>query len=145
MMDKERYAAELAVLSKRIPENAFRFVNIEGLSLGDPYLRIGAITNSGNLYTLHIDLGSFPESIPPVYVTRMLRNKEGEEMSGTSASMHTLLSEHGWTRICHYGYGAWTPSISLFKVYVRCRLWLEMYEAHLRTGHPIDYYLKHAS
>lgn len=141
-MDNERYLAEFSVLSRRIPENAFRFFGIGSRS---SYLRIGAITNSGNVYTLHIELSNFPESIPPVYVTQMLRNKEGEEMSSASAAMHTLSSEHGWTRICHYGYNAWTPAISLFKVYVRCRLWLEMYEAHLRTGNPIDYYLKHAS
>ena len=72
------------------------------------------------------------------------KDKDGNDLSGTSACMHTLSSEHGWTRICHYGYNDWTPAVSLFKVYVRCHLWLEMYEAHLQTGNPIDYYLKHA-
>lgn len=143
-MDNDRYLAELSVLSGRIPENAFRFFNVERFSLGKPYLRIGAVTNSGNLYTLHMDLDSFPESVPPVYVTQMLHTRSGEEMSMASGSMHILTSEHGWTRICHYSSNAWTPSISLFKVYIRCRLWLEMYEAHLLTGNPIDYYLKHS-
>lgn len=145
LMDNERYMAELAVLSHRIPNNAFRFFNMGAISLGAPYLRIGAITNGGSLYTLHIDLSLFPESIPPVYVTKMLKTKSGDEMSLPSSSMHTLTSEHGWTRICHYGYSEWTPAVSLYKVYIRCRLWLEMYEAHLITGKPIDYYLKHAS
>lgn len=144
-MDNERYQAELAVLSQRIPENAFRFFNVESGARSAPYLRIGAVTNSGRVYTLHIDLSHFPESLPPVYVTKMLRTKNGEEMSGASMSMHTLSSAHGWTQICHYGYANWTPAVSLFKVYVRCHLWLEMYEAHLITGKPIDYYLIHSS
>lgn len=144
-MNNERYRAELAVLSKRVPENAFRFFNTEGSAAGSPYLLIAAITNGGGLYTLRIDLASFPDSAPPVFVTRMLRNSSGEEMSGCSHEMHTLTSENGWTRLCHYGYSEWTPAVSLFKVYVRCRLWLEMYEAHLRTGNTIDYYLSHTS
>ena len=144
-MDNERYLAELAVLSQRVPENAFRFFNVEPGSSGTPYLRIGAVTNCGNVYTLHIDLSHFPESIPRVFVTKMLKTKNGEEMSGVSSSMHTLTSANGWTQICHYGYSNWTPAVSLFKVYVRCHLWLEMYEAHLITGKPIDYYLIHSS
>lgn len=144
-MDNDRFQAELAVLSRKIPDNAFRFFNMEPGSSGTPYLRIGAITNNGRIYTLHIDLSRFPESIPPVYVTRMLRTKNGEEMSCASCSMHTLTSDNGWTQICHYGYRDWTPAVSLFKVYVRCRLWLDMYEAHLITGKPIDYYLIHSS
>ena len=66
-------------------------------------------------------------------------------MNSPSASMHTLSSENGWTRICHYGCNSWTPNVSLYKVYIKCRLWLEMYETHLRTGKPIDYYLNHQS
>lgn len=143
-MDKERYLAEYEVLSQRVPKNAFRFFNIEKHSKGKPYLRIAVITKSGNLYNLHIDLSDFPALIPPVFVMKMLKDKDGNDLSDTSACMHTLSSEHGWTRICHYGYNDWTPAVSLFKVYVRCHLWLEMYEAHLRTGKPIDYYLKHA-
>lgn len=143
-MDKERYQPEYTVLSQRVPENAFRFFNTEGKSKRNPYLRIAVFTKSGNLYNLHMDLSSFPATIPPVFVMKMLKDKDGNDLSGTSACMHTLSSEHGWTRICHYGYNDWTPAVSLFKVYIRCHLWLEMYEAHLQTGKPIDYYLKHA-
>ena len=69
--------------------------------------------------------------------------KDGEEMRNCSATMHTLQSENGHTRICHYGPSSWTPNVSIYKIYVKCRLWLEMYEAHLRTGNNIDYYLNH--
>ena len=140
-MDRERLIAEEDLLMRKLPLNIFKFENKT-----DPqnmYLRIGAKTNSGNVYTLHMDLSQFPISQPKVFVTRMLKSKTGEDMCNASASMHTLPSERGWTRICHYGSNAWTPFVSLYKVYIKCRLWLEMYEAHLRTGHNIDYYLNH--
>ena len=142
-MDKERYNAERSLLSRKFPANAFRFFNMEEGASGEQYLRIGARTNSGNVYTLHMSLDGFPCAQPKVFVTKMLKNKHGEKLDHPSASMHTLTSEKGWTRICHYGSGSWTPAVSLYKVYVKCRLWLEMYEAHLRTDKPIDYYLNH--
>lgn len=139
-MDNNRYTAELSVLESRLPSTSYRFFGVGTVS---PYLRIGARTNSGNIYTLHIDLSCFPDAVPKVFVTRMLKSKTGRDLKDCSGAMHTLQSENGWTRICHYGYSSWTPGVSIYKIYVKCRLWLEMYEAHLRTGHPIDYYLNH--
>ena len=144
-MDNERYQAELRLLTRKFPGNAFRFFNVGLGSVGEPYLRIGAKTNSGTVYTLHMDLSSFPMSQPKVFVTRMLKDARGNDMNSASGSMHTLTSERGWTRICHYRTSSWTPAVSLYKVYVKCRLWLEMYEAHLRTGKPLDYWLNHQS
>ena len=139
-MDSARYQAELSVLRRKLPDSWYCF---EGIGTSAPSLKMAARTNCGNLYTLHFDLSQFPMSIPKVFVTRMLKTKSGLEMRGCSASMHTLDSEHGWTRICHYGYSSWTPNVSLYKVFIKCRLWLEMYEAHLRTGKEIQYYLNH--
>lgn len=142
-MDRERYQAEYALLSRKFPANAFRFFNADGSSTGEQYLRIGARTNRGNVYTLHMSLDGFPMSQPKVFVTRMLKDINGRDLATASSSMHTLSSERGWTRICHYGTNSWTPAVSLYKVYIKCRLWLEMYEAHLHTGHPMEYYLNH--
>ena len=144
-MDNERYQAELRLLTRKFPSNAFRFFNAGPGAVGEPYLRIGAKTNSGNVYTFHMDLSSFPMSQPKVFVTRMLKDACGNDMDCASRAMHTLTAENGWTRICHYGPSSWTPAVSLYKVYVKCRLWLEMYEAHLRTGKPLDYWLNHQS
>ncbi len=141
-MERERYQAELAVLSRRLPANAYRFRNI-GTSSED--ILMAARTNSGNLYTLRIELNQFPTSVPKAFVTRMLKDKNGNDLSGISGAMHTLQSENGQTRICHYGSNSWSPNVSIYKIYVKCRLWLEMYEAHLRTGHPIEYFLNHQS
>ena len=144
-MDQDRYRAELALLTRKFPSGAFRFFNVEPGAVGEPYLRIGAKTNSGNVYTFHMDLSCFPISQPRVFVTRMLKDARGRDLDSASSSMHTLSSERGWTRICHYGSAAWTPAVSLYKVYIKCRLWLEMYEQHLRTGKPLDYWLNHQS
>ena len=141
-MERERYQAELMVLSHRLPANAYRFRNI-GTCSED--VLMAARTNSGRVYTLRIELANFPVSVPKVFVTKMLKDINGNDLSGISGAMHTLQSENGQTRICHYGSGSWTPNVSIYKVYVKCRLWLEMYEAHLRTGHPIEYYLNHQS
>lgn len=139
-MDNERYQAELSVLRSRLPENVYHF---SGIGTSNPYVLMAARTNSRNVYTIKIELGNFPMGVPKVFVMKMLKTKGGEEMRNCSATMHTLQSENGHTRICHYGPSSWTPNVSIYKIYVKCRLWLEMYEAHLRTGNNIDYYLNH--
>ena len=140
-MDNNRYQAELRVLQNKLAPNLYKFIDMDKEL---PYVVMAARTNRGNVYTLRIELDRFPNEIPKVFVLKMLKTKHGRSMNDCSASMHTLTSEHGWTRICHYG-SSWTPKISIYKVYVRCRLWLEMYEQHLKTGNPLDYYLDHDS
>lgn len=140
MMTDQRLQMEKQVLSQKLPSNAFRFMD---MNTSKPYIIMAAMTNSKNVYTLHINLEDFPNAVPKVFVTKMLYTKDGKRMDGPSGSMHTLSSENGWTRICHYGTGSWTPMVSLYKVYIKCRLWLEIYEQHLRNGKPMDYYLNH--
>lgn len=138
-MDSARLQAEKDVLRSRLSSNIYHFDS----PYSPNWLYFAARTNRGNIYTLNIDLSNFPNNIPKVFVSKMLYTKTGERMDGPSASMHTLTSENNCTRICHYGSQSWTPRVSLYKVYVKCRLWLEMYEQHLETGKPIDYYLGH--
>ena len=140
MMTLERKRLEQQVLSRRLPANTYVF---RDLSPWGPVLTIAARTNKKHLYTLNIVLTDFPESVPKVFVNQMLLNKTGGKLDSASASMHTLTSENNWTRLCHYGPNSWTPMVSLYKIYVKCRLWLEMYEQHLVTGKNIDYYLNH--
>lgn len=140
MMNKERFEAEKAVLSRKLPGYGYQFID---MNTSKPYIVLPAKTNRGNIYTIRIELDEFPNEIPKAFVTKMLKTKSGSPMSSCSGSMHTLTSEHGFTRICHYGHSSWTPMVSLYKIYVKCRLWLEMYELHLQTGHDMDYYLNH--
>lgn len=140
-MTAQRYQAELTVLRrKNIASNLYKFVDLD---TPKAHVVMAARTNRGTIYTLYIPLDGFPQAIPKVFVTQMLYAKDGTPLDSPSAAMHTLSSENGWTRLCHYGYDSWSANVSLFKIYVKCRLWLEMYELHLQTGNPIDYYLNH--
>ncbi|MBQ9547066.1 MAG: hypothetical protein IJU90_07255 [Bacteroidales bacterium] len=141
-MTQKRLIMERKVLEKHLIPSTIHFGDLE---TDKPYVKFAAKTNRGNIYTLYIDLSKFPEEVPEAYVTKLLYTKDGEPMSGCSSSMHTLSPSINkkWTRICHYGYGSWTNNVSLYKVFIKCRLWLEMYELHLETGKDIDYYLSH--
>ena len=138
MIDRERYEMELAVLKRKLPDGTYHF----SLGRERPFVAFAARTNAGRLYTVQIELERFPANVPKAFVTQMLRDRDGNDLDEGLHSMHTLPSEHGWTRICHYGTDSWSPAVSLYKVYIKCRLWLEVYEKHLQTGKPMEYYLK---
>lgn len=138
MMTAGRYHAEIEALSLSLPPNMFKFCDMD---TEKPYLKMAVLTNSKKLYTLRVDLDQFPESIPKVFVTQMLKSKDGKDLNGPSHEMHTLSSEHGFTRICHYGNSSWRPDVALNKVYLKCRVWLEAYEAHLQSGDNLCDYL----
>ena len=138
MFDRQRYEAEVALLRRKLSPGVWHF----DLNRERPFLAMAVKTKSGNLYTIQIELDRFPQAVPKVFVTRMLRDHDGEAMNEARHSLHTLSSEHGWTRICHYGQESWTPGVSLYKIYIKCALWLNIYEVHLKTGKPMEYYLK---
>jgi len=139
-MTQNRLQAETEVLLRHIPQQAFRF---EGIGGPNPYLIAAAVTKSGTVYNIVIMLKDFPSSVPKAFVTKLLRTKRGRPLDSASAEMHTLPSENNCTRICHYGTDSWNPKVSLSKVYLKCLLWLNIYEIHLRTGEDIDKYLGH--
>lgn len=140
MMTQKRKEAELKVLREKLPANTYRFLDME---TDNPFMVVAARTNNGNVYTLKIELADFPECVPRVFVSHMLYDANSEPLDSPDSSMHTLRSENGCTQICHYGRNSWTNMVSLYKVYLKCRIWLEIYEEHLRSGEPIDYYLTH--
>ncbi|MBQ0029802.1 MAG: hypothetical protein KBT32_05130 [Bacteroidales bacterium] len=141
-MTPERLNLEKQVLQKEMPMVQCVF---KDMSTSEPYVLMPVKTNIGKVYTIRIDLKGFPNQLPHAFVTKMLQTKSGRSMNDASAAMHTLPTEHGYTRICHYGSSSWTPMVSLFKVYIKCALWLNMYELHLKTGKDMDYYLSHQS
>jgi hypothetical protein len=103
-------------------------------------------TNSKNVYTLRVYVPSdFPNSRPDLVVTSPypLKGYAGKSLGETSASMHTLDPRDGYVKICHYK--DWIPNLTLYLVVLKGRIWLEAFEAHKRTGKPIDHFLKHMS
>ena len=140
MMSNARYKAEVGVLIRKLGSNTFVF---KDMNTQNPYVLMAARTNRGNVYTLRIELAHFPNNVPSACITKTLYDKKGVPLNTTSGTMHTLASMNEMTKICHYGASSWLPSVSIYKVFVKCRLWLEMYELHLDNGYPIDYYLRH--
>ena len=140
MISTNRIKAEQAVLEAHMKPNTYHFMD---LNTRYPYVVMAAMTNSGHVYTLKIHLEHFPEEVPMVEVLNPLRDKNGRLLGKMSAEMHVLGSYDGHVLICHYSHTSWTPQVSLYKVFIKCRLWLEMYEEHLATGYAIDKFLIH--
>lgn len=143
-MDRERYEKERSVISHYLTNpSTYQFGNIGGST---PYLRAVAQTNSGKAYVLRIECPDYPYSKPNAYVECMLRDYKGDMMDSASSANHTL-SPHanGWTQICHYHPNAWKPEMSLWMVYIRCVIWLNIYEQALKTRRTMEYYLRHMS
>ena len=142
-MDSQRKQLEEQVISHYMGgTKSFAFGD---LYTSKPYLRIAARTNSGKVYVLRMELEGYPNVKPNAYVECVLRDRNGNPMNSVSASSHTL-SPHptkGWTQICHYHPDAWKPDMSLWMVYMRCVLWLNIYEQTLRSDKDMDHYLRH--
>ena len=140
-----RLQKEQALLKTYFP--AFR------IQCPDDPERAGAVgtltTNAGNEYGLWVPLGTtFPNERPEVFVVspKSLKNRRGKRLAkiGTDAAMHLLApNEHGHPQICHHNDASWTPNVTLYKVVMKARLWLEAYEMHKATGKDIDHYLPH--
>ncbi len=133
-MDNNRFELEKEVLRKKLPSNFYRF---DDIGTDKACLSAAARTNNDKLYTMKIELKDFPEKPPRVFVTEELMDNDGMALQ-CCHEMHCYGTEEGRTQLCHYPDGAWTPRVSLYKVYIKCRLWLELYEIYKETGKTID-------
>jgi ubiquitin-protein ligase len=143
-MDQARLKIESTILNKFFPKR-FAFVNINS---SKAYVDVGVQTNSKKVYRMKIKLPpDYPNSVPKVFITypEDLKNYNGVSLLSLSASheMHILNPEDGYIQLCHYKSADWIPShITIYKVILKCRIWLEGYEWHLRTGLSIDKFVK---
>jgi hypothetical protein len=138
MMTQERLKDEYYALSQAFSPKQFRLTEND--------LTIGLQSNSGRLYTIKAEWENYPYDVPVVYVTspKPLKDYCGEPLLEASHPMHTLPAVNGCTRICHYGASQWHPGVFLYQVVVKVRVWIEVYENHLKTGKPLDRYLSTA-
>lgn len=143
-----RLALERQLLKQHMP----------GFDLLDPsgatYASGKFTSNSGRIYSVRVNLPErYPDACPKVYITDpmplwgyrgffgALRQKTIASY-GVSHDMHTLgVHDRGWVQVCHFRSERWSASSTLVQVLVKVRLWLEAYEAHCRTGRPIDDFL----
>jgi hypothetical protein len=103
-------------------------------------------STSGMAYRLAAWLGQhYPNRMPGLYVLSpdhlMGHGRKLMIDYGTSHAMHTWATD--WSsnvKICHCKEEFWSASVTLVEVLLKGALWLEAYEAHCRTGLPIDAY-----
>ena len=141
-MDPARLNIERTILDRSFP-GAHRF-----LDMGTPSARleIDLGTSSGAQYRLAVVLEhDYPASVPQVFVIRplVLRGFHGEDLlaASPSHSMHLLKPKGRHLQLCHYKVANWHPNVTLYKVVLKCLLWLEAYENHLQTGRPVTDFL----
>ena len=137
-MTEARVKDEFYLLSQAFSVKQFKLTNNT--------LTIALQTNSRKIYTVRMELNDYPYAVPKVFITspKPLYDRSGNALLNASHPMHTLTGENGCTRICHYGPSQWHPGVYLYQVVVKVRIWLEVYENHLKTGHPLDKYLSTA-
>jgi hypothetical protein len=143
MISQQRLQIEKQVLDFGFPK---RYV-FHNLGTSNEWLELGLRTNAGRTYNIKVVLGNFPFSRPDVYVLypANLRDYRGKYLKayGADGGMHLLPPDSaGNIQLCHYG-NRWHENVTLYKVALKCLVWLNAYDGHLRTGQPIDHYLKH--
>jgi hypothetical protein len=133
---RERLAAEKSVLDHYFP-GCVKWID----PTGDTKVEVTLKTNNDNEYTVRIYIGDFPNSVPDMAVVSSPRRMPEEWKSGSYVN-HTLKQRDGYLRICHYHSSQWNDRSSLYEVVIKGRVWLEAYEGHLRTGQPMNYFLR---
>ena len=146
MITSQRLRIEKQALDFGFPR---RYV-FHNLGTRNEWLDLGLRTNAGKTYRLKVVLENFPYLQPTVYVhfpiPSNLYDFNGRLLKdyGVSASMHLLAPDSaGNIQLCHYSSSSWHENVTLYKVALKCLVWLNCYDGHLRTGKPLDYYLKH--
>lgn len=142
-VQRQRLAVEKKILQKYFPT----FYWVDPTDSSKTKIEGDLKTNVGNKYKIRVYIPSdFPNSIPDMivlspYPLRGYRRRDLKE-HGTSSNMHTLSPDaYGYVQICHYR--DWLPNLTLYKVVLKGRIWLEALEAHKRTGQDIDNFLSH--
>jgi len=111
---------------------------------GDTKVEVRVTCSNDKQYTLRVYLpADFPNSVPEMIVktpsmSRLMR-RDGNELGGTVD--HTYGIKDGCTQICHFIPQLWRSDNTLYQVFMKGLIWLEAYEAHLRTGSTLSRYL----
>jgi len=136
---QRRLAAEKKVIAAKMPH--FQFYNPSG----NTYVAGLARTNFGKQYHAKVQLTqNYPYEEPELFITspHTLWMYGGGTINalGTTHAFHTYdNSSDGCVKICHTL--DWDSSKTCLLVILKAHLWLEAYEAHLRTGRDIADFL----
>ena len=114
---------------------------------GDTRIEITMTCTSNQEYVLRILIPQdYPNSCPEMivaYPSYCLKLRDGTVMDSGSSDNHTWGSKDGCTQICHYKRSEWTDENTFYQVAMKGLIWLEAYEAHLRTGKSLSKFLQH--
>jgi len=112
---------------------------------GDTRVEVRVTCTNDKQYTLRVYLPSdYPSSCPDMVVCSpscYLRKRDGSAMNSGNSDDHTYGSRDGCTQICHFRPNLWRDDNTLYQVIMKGLIWLEAYEAHLRTGNSLSRYL----
>lgn len=111
---------------------------------GDTKVEIKVTCSNDRQYTLRIYLPTdFPNSVPDMIVKTpsmcRLTRRDGSALAGSPD--HVYGSRDGCTKICHFKPDLWRSNNTLYQVVMKGLIWLEAYQAHLRTGSNLSTYL----
>jgi len=113
---------------------------------GDTRVEVRVTCTNNKEYTLRVYLPSdYPNSCPQMVVSSppsCLRKRDGSLLNVGGTAFHTLGTRDGLTIICHFRQDLWRDDNTLYQVIMKGLIWLEAYEAHLRTGEPLTRYLQ---
>ena len=112
----------------------------------DANVEIKMTSNSNKRYTVRVYLPEdFPNSCPDMVLVspQSLHLKNGDSFPFVSSEFHTIGMRDGCLKLCHFNPEMWTADNTLYQVFMKSRLWIEGYEAHLNTGKDMDVFLKH--
>jgi len=134
-----RLVLERKLLAKEMPH--FHLYNIDG----NAYVSGWQTTRGSHQnYQLKLVLGYyFPDEMPNLYIvsphTLWKADRYGTiNEEETSHAFHTLSNgPNGCVQICHFKHESWDASKTCVGVLIKGVIWLEAYEAHLRTGKDI--------
>ena len=112
---------------------------------GDTKVEVRVTCSNDRQHTLRVYLPSdYPNSVPDMIVKTpgmtTVKSRSGGEMSGGSTD-HIIGTRDGCTKICHFKPDLWKDDNTLYQVIMKGLIWLEAYEAHLRTGRNLNAYL----
>ena len=136
---RQRLAFEKSLLEKYF-SNRVTWID----PTGDTKVEVRVTCSNDKQYTLRVYLPQdFPNSVPPMIVKTpwmtTLKKRDGRELHGVAD--HTYGTRDGCTQICHFKPGLWKDNNTLYQVIMKGLIWLEAYEAHLRTGATLNRYL----
>lgn len=129
---------------KTLLESYFRD-RVTWISPGDQTIvEVRATCTNDRQYTLRIYLPTdFPNSCPNMVVkaSARLRARNGDLLECYPGDNHIGKTVEGYTGICHFRPNRWRNDNTLYQVTMKGLIWLEAYEAHLRTGRPLSQFL----